>query len=295
MADSTTADRVQGSSPDMLPICTAKRGRLDDAEDDSATCESPVRKRPRPQTAAMRAPLAGWVAQRDRALPPAPPTAPDPPDARYLERRVRADATQPWRAVSAWLCEIAAERDLRTETLFRALALLKRVYGRMPCRLGTLQLQAATVMHVAAKQEEIYPPLLDDYVYLADHIYTAADLVATERTLLAWLAYRLLPATPYEWLDAWDIPPGPLRTRATQWILFRLVHYPNAYQCARAEPVAAAGLAAAARALAVSCPVPAARVLQTSPCCGASPYCWPTEEYATSVTPWLTAIKWWPA
>lgn len=291
MAECTTAAAERVRPTPASRAGGVKRARPE--EEDSTTCESPTHKRQHRGShafpdAVTRAPLATWVAQRDRALPPAPTVAPDPPDTPRLQQRVRVAHREHWRITTSWMCEVAIELNTRTETTFRALALLQRVYGRTPCRLDTLQLQAVTVMHVAAKQEEIFPPLLGDYVYMTDRAYTGTQIIATERALLTWLEHRLLPATPHEWLSAWDVPTGPLRTRATHWILFRLVHHWDTHQRDRAEPLAAAGLAAAARTLGGPCPASAAHALQSHPTFKP----WPPEEYAASVKPWLTRVGW---
>lgn len=46
-------------------------------------------------------------------------------------------------------------------------------------------------MLIATKYEEIYPPLLKDFVYITDNIYTADQILEMEKSILMVLDFDI--------------------------------------------------------------------------------------------------------
>jgi len=53
-------------------------------------------------------------------------------------------------------------------------------------------------MLLAAKYWEIYPPSIDEFVYISDNTYTRAQILAMENSLLTALKFQLTTPTPWE-------------------------------------------------------------------------------------------------
>jgi hypothetical protein len=54
-----------------------------------------------------------------------------------------------------------------------------------------VQLVGAAAMLVASKYEEIYPPLLKDFVYITDNQYTAEEILDMEKCVLFALDFDI--------------------------------------------------------------------------------------------------------
>lgn len=103
--------------------------------------------------------------ERERAL--APPdylaaAAARLPGDRHVTPQMRS-------IVASWLSEVAAEFRLQQETLFLAVALLDRFQAAAPAGVprDVLQLVAVACAMVAAKQDEVSHPTVDDFTEIA--------------------------------------------------------------------------------------------------------------------------------
>ena len=70
-----------------------------------------------------------------------------------------------------------------------------RVVGR-----EKLQLLGVAAMLVAAKYEEIFPPTIEDFVYISDNTYARADVLDMESQLLRALNFAVTVVTPFQFL-----------------------------------------------------------------------------------------------
>ena len=52
-----------------------------------------------------------------------------------------------------------------------------------------LQLVGVTAMFIASKYEELFPPEINDYVYITDNAYTSEEVRALEHLMLKKLGY----------------------------------------------------------------------------------------------------------
>ena len=92
---------------------------------------------------------------------------------KHTYMRKQRDISYAMRAILVdWLVEVAEEYKLSTHTLFLAVAYIDRFLSEMAVQRGKLQLVGVTCMLLAAKYEEIYPPAIDEFVYITDNTYT---------------------------------------------------------------------------------------------------------------------------
>lgn len=56
-------------------------------------------------------------------------------------------------------------------------------------------------MLIATKYEEIYPPLLKDFVYITDNIYTADQILEMEKSILMVLDFDIQLTSSYRFLE----------------------------------------------------------------------------------------------
>uniref|UniRef100_A0A803YJV4 Cyclin-like domain-containing protein n=1 Tax=Meleagris gallopavo TaxID=9103 RepID=A0A803YJV4_MELGA len=110
--------------------------------------------------------------------------------------RKQPDITAEMRAILVdWLVEVGEEYKLRTETLYLAVNYLDRFLSCMSVLRGKLQLVGTAAILLAAKYEEIYPPEVDEFVYITDDTYTKRQLLRMEHLLLKVLAFDLTVCT----------------------------------------------------------------------------------------------------
>ncbi|XP_065844306.1 G2/mitotic-specific cyclin-B-like [Oscarella lobularis] len=99
-----------------------------------------------------------------------------------------------------WLIQVHQRFHLLPETLYTAISLLDRYLAVQAVAKNRLQLVGVTAMLVASKYEEIYAPELRDFVFIVDNAYTAAQIRATERTMLRLLKFELGKPLPLHFL-----------------------------------------------------------------------------------------------
>lgn len=67
--------------------------------------------------------------------------------------------------------------------------------------LNKLQLVGVVAMFIAAKYEEYYAPLVDEFVTITENEYTADEILKGERIMLQQLDFKISHhCTPYPWL-----------------------------------------------------------------------------------------------
>ncbi|KAM6341725.1 cyclin-A1 [Podargus strigoides] len=117
----------------------------------------------------------------------------------YMKKQ--PDITTGMRAILVdWLVEVGEEYKLRTETLYLAVNFLDRFLSCMSVLRGKLQLVGTAAILLAAKYEEIYPPEVDEFVYITDDAYTKKQLLKMEQLLLKVLAFDLTAPTTNQFL-----------------------------------------------------------------------------------------------
>jgi cyclin A len=75
-----------------------------------------------------------------------------------------------------WMVEVVEEYSMQQQTLYLAINYVDRYLSTQFVKREKLQLLGVACMLVAAKYEEIFPPAVDDFVYIADNTYTRAEV-----------------------------------------------------------------------------------------------------------------------
>ncbi|XP_014352706.1 cyclin-A1 isoform X2 [Latimeria chalumnae] len=120
---------------------------------------------------------------------------------KYAYMRKQSDITPGMRAILVdWLVEVGEEYKLQTETLYLAVNYLDRFLSCMSVLRGKLQLVGTAAILLASKYEEIYPPEVDEFVYITDDTYTKKQLLRMEHLLLKVLAFDLTVPTIHQFL-----------------------------------------------------------------------------------------------
>uniref|UniRef100_F7B8E5 Cyclin A1 n=1 Tax=Ornithorhynchus anatinus TaxID=9258 RepID=F7B8E5_ORNAN len=121
------------------------------------------------------------------------------PKAHYMQKQ--PDITEAMRTILVdWLVEVGEEYKLRAETLYLAINYLDRFLSCMSVLRGKLQLVGTAAILLASKYEEIYPPEVDEFVYITDDTYTKRQLLRMEHLLLKVLAFDLAVPTTNQFL-----------------------------------------------------------------------------------------------
>ena len=112
---------------------------------------------------------------------------------------IQGDLSFPMRSILLdWLVEVAAEYHLQAQTIFLCVAYVDRFLAHTAIDRRRLQLVGITCMLVAAKYWEIYPPTIDDFVYISDHTYDKEQVLDMERAVLTTLRFQLTTPTAWE-------------------------------------------------------------------------------------------------
>lgn len=86
-----------------------------------------------------------------------------------------------------WLIEVHLKFKLLPETLYLTISLIDRYLSTTSIYRNKLQLIGVTAMLIASKYEEIYPPIVSDFVYITDNAYTREEILKMEQRMLVAL------------------------------------------------------------------------------------------------------------
>ena len=89
-----------------------------------------------------------------------------------------------------WLTDVADEYNLRSTTLFLAVNYVDRFLSKYDICRHKLQLLGCACLLLASKFEEIYPPAVDEFVYISDNTYTHEEIVRMEILMCATLKFN---------------------------------------------------------------------------------------------------------
>lgn len=96
-----------------------------------------------------------------------------------------------------WLVDVHEQYALSNGTLHLAVNILDRFLASNEVSRSRLQLVGVAAAWLASKYEEIYPPSLADFVYIADGTYTAEEVEHMEALVLNSLEWRItVPTMP---------------------------------------------------------------------------------------------------
>lgn len=102
------------------------------------------------------------------------------------------DVNEKMRAILVdWLVEVHLKFKLLPETLYLTVNLIDRYLCKEQVHRSKLQLVGVTAMLIASKYEEIYPPIVKDFVYITDNAYTKDEILDMERRILCALDFNI--------------------------------------------------------------------------------------------------------
>lgn len=100
-----------------------------------------------------------------------------------------------------WLNEVHLQFTLVQETFFLAVALIDRYLQTVTSTTRpNLQLVGVTALFLAAKYEELYPPEINDFVYITDDTYNKKQILEMERHMIGKLDFKLGRPLPIHFL-----------------------------------------------------------------------------------------------
>ena len=124
------------------------------------------------------------------------------PEANYMSEQ--PDINYKMRAILVdWLITVHLKFKLAAETLFLCVNLIDRYLSRKEIERKYLQLVGVCALMIASKYEEIYPPLLKDFIYITDKAYTAEQLLKMEIDMLGTLQFGVTVPSALRFLERW--------------------------------------------------------------------------------------------
>jgi hypothetical protein len=100
-----------------------------------------------------------------------------------------------------WIVDVTVKYDLRCSTLFLAVSLIDRYLSRVEVIRDRLQLVGTAAVMIAAKFEELNPPVAKDFCYVAADIYTVKELFEMESSMLNHVNFNVACPTASFFLD----------------------------------------------------------------------------------------------
>jgi len=100
-----------------------------------------------------------------------------------------------------WMIKIHYNFKLLPESLFLTVNVIDRYFSLHQISKRDVQLVAISALLIVTKYEEIYPPLLKDFIYISDNEYTAEEILDMEKKILFSLDFDVSLCTPYRFLE----------------------------------------------------------------------------------------------
>jgi len=101
-----------------------------------------------------------------------------------------------------WLIEVHNQFKLLQETLYMTIFIIDRylMLDGMSVKRGKFQLLGVSAMFLASKVEEMYAPEINDFVYITDNAFSAAQIREMELKILSTLNFALGRPLPLHFL-----------------------------------------------------------------------------------------------
>lgn len=100
-----------------------------------------------------------------------------------------------------WLVDVHYKFKLVPETLYLTVNLIDRYLEKEQVSRQNLQLIGVTSMLIASKYEEIYAPIVKDFVYITDNAYTKEEILHMEMKMLHTLDFEINFTSSYRFLE----------------------------------------------------------------------------------------------
>lgn len=126
----------------------------------------------------------------------------------YFKKQSEID--QSMRAIVIdWLVDVHRKYKLRQETLFITLSLMDRFLEKNHISKEIFQLVAAAALFIATKYEEIYPPTLENFLYICADAYTKDDIVKMEGLILGDIQFGIVFTSSFSLMSHYAIHSSP--------------------------------------------------------------------------------------
>lgn len=113
----------------------------------------------------------------------------------------QSDINSKMRAILVdWLTDVHSKFELLPQTLFNCVALMDRYLAITEIKRSKLQLIGVACLMIVSKIEEVYTPMVKDYIAVCDSAYTPKELLAMEGEILAVLSFNVLCPTSFTFL-----------------------------------------------------------------------------------------------
>lgn len=122
------------------------------------------------------------------------------PDYSYMANQYKITETIRSTLVD-WLIQTHYNFKLLPETLFLAINIIDRYMSKHQIQKREVQLIALAALLTVTKYEEIYPPLLKDFVVIAENAYTSEEILDMEKKILFTLDFDLSLTSSYRFLE----------------------------------------------------------------------------------------------
>jgi len=122
------------------------------------------------------------------------------PEPNYMDNQPHVNSKM--RAILVdWLVDVHKKYKLHPETLFLAIGLVDRFLERRNTARRHLQLVGVAALLIAAKFEELYPPQVQDFVYITDKAYSKEEVLRMEVSMLTVLEFQVCRPTATHFMD----------------------------------------------------------------------------------------------
>ncbi|KRX03099.1 Cyclin-like protein [Pseudocohnilembus persalinus] len=131
-------------------------------------------------------------------------------DKLYIENKQK-NLTSDMRVVLFdWIMQVASEYYLKRETFHIAINILDRfLSSEVNLKTSQFQIVGLVCLIISAKQEEIYPPKVKEFLLATENSYTTDDVLCWEKRILNILSWQTNPPTLNMWgnfyLLQWDM------------------------------------------------------------------------------------------
>lgn len=124
-----------------------------------------------------------------------------------------------WAILVDWMIEVQVNFRLGTDCLYLAVYILNQFVRSEAVRRSNLQLAGAASMVIASKHEEIFPPEINDFVYICADTYPREEILAMERQVLRVLDYRLCAPLASTFLSQYSLMLEPRSKHVGEFLL----------------------------------------------------------------------------
>jgi len=103
-----------------------------------------------------------------------------------------------------WLVDVSLKFKLQPQCLFMCVNLLDRFLFRTELSRHKLQLAGITCLMIVAKFEEVYPPMMKDYICVCDNAYSKRELLEMEGSILKALNFDIAQTSSFGFLKMFN-------------------------------------------------------------------------------------------